>query len=171
MTIKDETLQLCLQKAGLTELPEAISVDGSDGKTFMTAIALTLRSNGMESYCVVENDGMGKPFIKADFGPLAAVVEIKNIYPVQALDKSVLPPFKSDEDIVKYLCKSLYSEKEIRPLLNDNLKNKEQIAKDHATVKGYIVKAAMDFAKRKAAESERVKEIKTYKSRIKNDKR
>lgn len=168
ISIKDETLQGCLQKVGLPSLPDAIASDGSDGKTFLKAIVLVKRINGQESYCIARNDGYGKPEVIQDFGPYLPIHSIVSIHPVVALDKKVIPDLQSDEDIITYLCKSLYNEADIRALLDKGNKTPEQIKKDRAMVNGYIRKAAIDFATRQEKEVERVKESKTYKSRITN---
>lgn len=168
MNIKEESLYRCLQKTGLRELPEAITPTDNDKYTWLSAIVLTARTNGMEAYCVAENDGAGLS-IKHDFGPCVAIREIKTIYPVRKLDRSVIPDLRNDNEIRQYLCKSLYSTQEIDALLSVDDKSDTQIKTDREKLFQYIVKASVDFSNRKKQEEARVAEVKSYKSRITKD--
>ena len=168
MNIKDESLYQCLQKTGLRELPDAVTQQDNDKYTYLTAIVLTVRTNGMEAYCVAENDGAGLS-VKHDYGPCAAIREIKAVYPVRKLDRSVVPDLRNDAEIKQYLCKSLYSTQEIDALLSTDGKSPEQIKSDRDKIFQYVVKASVDFSNRKKQETERVAEVKSYKSRIKKD--
>lgn len=158
----------CLQKTGLRELPEALTYDENDKYTFLSAIVLTVRMNGMEAYCVAENDGTGLS-IRHDFGPCIAIREITRIFPIQRLDRSIVPDLKNDAEIRQYLCKNLYSTQEIDALLAYDGKSKEQIKADREKIFQYIIKASVDFSNRQKREVERVAEVKSYKSRIKKD--
>ena len=164
--IKEETLQMALQKTGLRELPKALKP--SDMQTFLSAIVLTKRINGIESYAYAENDGDGGINIKEDFGPCVRIQSIESIHPVKTIDRKILPDLRSDKQIVEYLCKSRYDKNEIEGLLSKDGKTIEQIKEDRAIIKGYISKQAIDFAKRKDAEESRVNEMKSYKSRVDN---
>lgn len=168
MNIKEESLYQCLQKTGLRELPEAFSPADNDKYTYLSAIVLTARTNGMEAYCVAENDGTGLS-VKHDYGPCAAIREIKAIYPVRKLDRSVVPDLRNDNEIKKYLCKNLYSTQEIETLLSRDGKSDERIKADREKVFQYVIKASVDFSNRKKQEAVRVAEVKSYKSRIKKD--
>lgn len=166
VTIKESSLQGCLQKLGLRALPKQ---ETGDRNNILQAVVLTRRTNGMESYCIAENDGSGKLAITKDFGPCAAIYSILAVYPIQSVDKKILPDFRSDKQIVDYLCKSIYNKEDIERLLSKEGKSPEQIKTDRKTVKDYVVKTAIDFEKRKAKEVERVAEVNAYTSRIQNE--
>lgn len=168
ITIKEASLQECLQVAGLIELPRSISPD--ENVAFMKAIVLTLRTNGQEAYCIAENDGDNGLSIVSDFGPSVAIRSIISIHPTQMIDKKVLPDFRSDKQIISYLCKSHYDNVLIERLLSKKDKTPEQIKADRDTIRGYVFKIAIEAAKKKENERERVENIKSYTSRIKNEK-
>lgn len=165
---KEESLQQCLQKVGLRELPPALEKGSTD--SFLTAIVLTKRMNGTEAYCYAENDGDNKPTIKIDYGSSIGIVEIVSVHPVQRIDSRVVPHFRNDEEIVQYLCKNRYDKADIENLLDNTGKTSYMIEKDRATVRSYILKTAIEFQKLNAKEEERVEEIKNYSKRIKNGK-
>lgn len=167
ITQKEESLQTALQKCGLRELPKAIKLE--DTRMCMSAIMLTKRVNGTEAYVYAENDGNGNLSIVADYGPCVAIYSIESIHPVKMLDKKIMPDLRSDKQIIEYLCKSAYDRSEIEPLLSKEGKTAEQIKADRETVRQYIGKVAVGFAKRQQAEAERVDEIKNYKSRISHE--
>lgn len=171
MNIKEISLQECLRKTGLRELPEPVAEGDYDRYTFLSAIVLTVRMNGTEAYCVAENDGTGLS-IKHDFGPCSAIREITAVYPLQRLDRRVVPDLRTDEAIMQYLCKNKFSAEEIAALLSRDGKTDAQIKADRDKIRQYIVKTAVDENNRKKQEESRVAEVKSYKSRIsKNGKR
>lgn len=163
---KEESLQLALQKTGLRKLPKAMKQDGT--QTFLSAIVLTRRSNGTEAYAYAENDGDGKPHIKKDFGPCVTIASIEEVYPVQILDKKVIPDLRSDKQIMEYLSKGGYERSEIETLLSRADKTSEQINSDRNKVKQYVTRVAIECERRRAQEEERVAKIRSYKSRINN---
>lgn len=170
INIKDETLQLALKEAGIISLPRGMS--SASDKIWISAIVLTKRINGQESYAYALNDGSGKPVIKADFGPYLAISQILSIHPVESVEKRFQPDLRSDKQIVTFLSKNGYNPVEIEALLDKKTHDTpESIRSDRAKVKSYVTKVAITLAKQTLMEEKRVKDIKNYNSRIQLDER
>jgi hypothetical protein len=73
-----ETLDEALQYAHLPELPQ---IQEDDGRVWIMALAKVLKINGRENYAIVKADYYGKPKIVKDFGTVACIVKILEIYP------------------------------------------------------------------------------------------
>lgn len=167
LTDLEISLQAALQDFGLTTLPKEVKKDS--GIELIEGIALVTKSNGIQGYVKVSGDGDGGITIKKDYGQALLIRSIDKLYPVQTLDtKRFKPDLRSDKQIIKFLCKSDYDEPEVAALLSKENKTPEQIKADRDIIKKYINTVAIKIAKQKLAEEERIEELRSYASRIKN---
>lgn len=149
MSSQEITMQECLSVTGLRMLPAKITP--SYDKTWIRAIALVTKAGGRREYVLCENDGHDKPVIKRDFGICAAILRIEEIYPYEEADRTIVPMFKNDAEIIHYLCKSKYDKAEIEALLK---------AGDREEIQRRIHEVALGMQKRKKSEEERVRKMK-----------
>lgn len=159
MNPQEETLMECLSACGLRELPPKIDAD--DNRTWLRAIALCTKVGGVKNFVLCENDGKGHPNIKRDFGRSACIVFIDSIHPFEFADKTIVPTFKDDAEIIHYLSKSKYDRAEIEALLK---------AGDREEIQRRIHAVAMAAQKSKIAERKRVDEIKEFAQKAKAEK-
>ena len=100
-SVKEKSLIECLAYCDLRDLPK------EDNKEYVwiKAIALVAKSDGSSNYAYIIKDKNGKPKIKKDFGNIAAIKEIKDIYPFMLLDEKFVPEFKtnSKEERIEWL--------------------------------------------------------------------
>lgn len=168
MSPKEETLQLALQKTGLRALPKAISAN--DTRVWINAIVL-VQKMGMETYCLAQNNGDGKPSITQDFGPCYAISEILSIHPIEVIDRRFTPNLRSDKAIVAFLSKNGYDEALITAMLDKSAHNTPEEAKaDREKVKQFVMQVAIKIAQKTIVEEERCREIKEYAKRVKDGK-
>lgn len=158
MTPLEITMQECLSATGLRELPQKISADCD--KTWLRAICEVVKIGGRREYCLCENKS-DKPSITRDFGACAAIVQVSAIFPYEYADRTIVPTFKDDNEIIHYLTKSKYDKAEIEALLK---------AGDREEIERRIHNVALGFQKRKIEEKKRVKEIKEYSEAVKAEK-
>ena len=147
LTQLDITLQSALQDFGLRELPPEWNPNGDT--TLVDGIALAVKSTGNE-YCKVANKD-GKISIVRDYGKCAAIHRIDKIFAVHAITKFDIPRFKTDDEIIHYLCKSKYDQSEIESLLKSG---------DREEIQRRINEVALSYQKKKYAEEARVKKMK-----------
>lgn len=158
LTEFDTTLQEALQDCGLRELPPKMSAN--DNRTWLRAIALVMKVGGRRSYVLCENDG-GRPSIKKDYGSCAAIVFTEGLFPYEFADKTIVPTFKDDSEIIHYLTKSKYDKAEIEALLK---------AGDREEINRRINEVALSAQKSKIAEKKRCEEIKNFAQKAKEEK-
>lgn len=158
ISVKEETLQLALQKTGLRELPKALL---SDSQTvWVTAIVRVRKLTGIENYCLASNDGDGNVKITKDFGPAMVIKEILSIHPIETLDKRFKPDLRSDKAIIAFLVKNGYDEALITSMLDKKSHDTPESAKaDRITVQTYVNKVAIGLSQRMLAEEKRCKNI------------
>ena len=168
MTPQETTMQECLSAVGLRSLPPKL--DANDDRTWLRAIVLCTKVGGRKEYVLCENDGHGHPVVKRDFGICAAIVYIDSIHPYEFADKTIVPTFKSDAEILFYLSKSRYDRAEIESLLSVEGKSPEQIQADREEITRRINDLALGAQKRKAEEKKRVKAIREYAEAVKAEK-
>ncbi|MBQ0073101.1 MAG: hypothetical protein KBT34_02780 [Prevotella sp.] len=82
-----------------TELPKPLKKTD----VFVRGIALVRKLNNRESYCIVVNDGTGKPLVKKTFGSISVIKEVLEIYPLSTLAASVVPDFRKKQDVIDFL--------------------------------------------------------------------
>lgn len=170
LTIKDISLQECLQNVGLKELPGEWSV--MDGNKWIRAIALVNKIGGISNYVLVVNNN-GKTTITRDFGPSRMVTSIVSIHPYEKLGRLDTPQLYSKKDTITFLSKNGYDADSITALLSEDGKTQADIDRDKNIVDGYVNDVALKIAKAKLTEKDRINEMKSYTSRIKtsDDKR
>jgi hypothetical protein len=141
----DITRQEALEAAGLVCLPDALNQ--SANIVWVKAIGLVRKLNGIKNYVLLEQNDEGKAVIKKDFGALAQILEIEEIYPYEFLERRFLPRLTSDEDTIKFLKKHLNNEAEVSLLLNNSGKTAEQIRSDRKKVRQMVLSVSMAYAK------------------------
>lgn len=168
MNPSEETMMECLSACGLRELPPKL--DATDKRTWLRAICEVLKVGGRREFCLCENDGKGTVVIKRDFGICASIVQVCAIHPFEFADKTIVPTFKRDAEILHYLSKSCYDRAEIEKLLSIDGKSPEQIEADRSEITRRINDVALGMQKRKADEKKRVEEIKKFAENAKSEK-
>lgn len=165
LTELEISLQKALSEYGLRELPEEWSPES--GVEVIDGIALVTKIGGIQDYCKVVNEGLGRFAIKRDYGKCARIISIDKIFPVNVLQKRFAPVLKSDKDIVMFLSKNGHNAAAIESLLNTDGKTAEQIQADKAVVESYVNAVAVEIAQKTIKEEKRCKEITEYSKRIK----
>lgn len=165
LTELDITLQQALSEHGLRELPEEWNPES--GVEVIDGIALVTKIGGIQGYCKVANEGLGRFAIKRDYGKCARIISIDKIYPVNVLEKRFAPVLKSDIDIITFLSKNGHNAVTIESLLKTDGKTPEQIKKDKSVIDSYINAVAVEKAQMTIKEEKRCKEITEYSKRIK----
>lgn len=97
--LEKNSLDEVLSYTKCTELPKPLKKND----VFVRAIALVRKLNNHESYCIVDNDGTGKPVVKKTFGSISVIKEVKEIYPLSLLEASVVPDFRKKQDVIDFL--------------------------------------------------------------------
>ena len=97
----DRSLVEVLGRCGLKHLPE------KDTKEFywVKAIGLVCKSDGSMNYAILRMGEDLKPTVVKDFGNIASIVKIKEIYPFIKLEEKWIPVFKTqkEEDRLEWL--------------------------------------------------------------------
>jgi hypothetical protein len=143
LSILDISLQEAIEACGLACLPDELDQESS--VVWLKAIGLVRKVNGTRNYALLENDGTGVK-IKRDFGSIAQIVEVTNIYPYEKLEKRFMPKLLSDEDTIKYLKKHTDYEQQVKELLCNLGKTSEQIKKDRERIRKLVIKVAIEQA-------------------------
>lgn len=151
------SLEEALLTARLGDMPPAINEQYN--KHWLKAIVKVRRSNGETGCCLAVNDGNGKPRIVRDFQPTAIIIEIVSIHPYEEAVGNIIPHFKNDAQVVKYLCKSGYDHEEVDRLIALEGKSEEQIKTDRDILKGYIRLVATRQAQIKSESDEQARRL------------
>jgi hypothetical protein len=141
LTVLEISQQEALEAAGLVCLPDAL--DRASSIVWLKAIGLVRKVNGTRNYVLLENDGE-KPRIKRDFGAVAAIIDIVEIYPYETLEKRFIPSISSAADAITYL--KAKASVDVSLLLDDKGKTFEQIKTDRSRVRKMIMEQAMAYA-------------------------
>lgn len=88
--LKQESLVKALSFCGLREVPE----EWDKENVYLRALALVSKTDGSESYVLVEKDEHGNDRTVKDFGTVCAIHETISIHPFFFLDTRWLPEFK-----------------------------------------------------------------------------
>lgn len=126
----DKSLISVLQYTRLRELP---SLDKGKNVWIM-AIVSVRKSDGSCNYAVADKDKDGNLRIIKDFGSMAAIYSIDNIYPFAFLGVEYMPVFKGQkkeeriEWLTKYVAKEDYSDYSLKELDKLILNNQVIIA-------------------------------------------
>lgn len=137
--LEKNSLNEVLSYTKCTELPKPLK------KTdiFVRAIALVRKLNNRESYCIVVNDGTGKPVVKKTFGSISVIKEVKEIYPLSLLEASVVPDFRKKQDVIDFLVRC----GENRDTIELMFESADADAK--AKIKGLVYKYCVDHQLRR----------------------
>lgn len=107
--LEKESLVACLAWCSLRALP-----DKYDGKNvYIKAVAKVMKTNGSISYVAMQKDINGEDKIVKDFGMVASIGKVLEVYPYLFLDASFMPTFKSlkKDERVEYLSE-IYKDKD-----------------------------------------------------------
>lgn len=88
--LKKESLVKAMSFCGLREVPE----EWDKENIYLRALALVAKTDGSESYVLVEKDERGEDRMVKDFGTISAIHETISIHPFFFLDTRWLPEFK-----------------------------------------------------------------------------
>lgn len=124
-----------LSYAKCTELPAPLK----EGQIYVRAIAKVRKSNNCESYCIVTNNGTGKPRIKKNFGVMMPIVKVLEIYPLSVLDSGVLPDMRKKKELVAFLVQN-----GVRQTLAENLVNSKEDS-DKEKLRSLIINIAVNI--------------------------
>ena len=137
--LEKNSLDEVLSYTKCTELPKPLKKND----VFVRAIALVRKLNNHESYCIVDNDGTGKPVVKKTFGSISVIKEVKEIYPLSLLEASVVPDFRKKQDVIDFLvCRG-----ENRDIVERMFESADADAK--AKIKGLVYKYCVDHQLRR----------------------
>lgn len=142
MSIFRESLSDALNWAKIGELPEKQDKRKSK-KIWIAAIALVTKVDNSRNYAVVFNDGFGQPRIKKDFGKIALIKSIDELYPYDFLMEVDRPLLKNQLDIRNYVVSYGSDPKKIDYLLSENEadgtpKSEEKVKADLTKVRDYV---------------------------------
>lgn len=88
--LKKESLIKAMSFCGLREVPE----EWNKENIYLRALALVAKTDGSESYVLVEKDERGEDRMVKDFGTISAIHETISIHPFFFLDTRWIPEFK-----------------------------------------------------------------------------
>lgn len=94
----DMTLSDAMACAGLTKLPK----EATDN-LWMKAVVKVTKCDNSENYAIALNTINGKPSVIRDFGNMAKITSIDNIYPYYVMPKGAMPNLRNKQDIATYL--------------------------------------------------------------------
>lgn len=89
----ENSLVEALNWASLRELPP--KDNGED--VYILSLAKVLKIDGSKSYVAMSKDEKGNNRIVKDFGSLAKIVKIEEVYPYLLLNSNYVPQFKSNK--------------------------------------------------------------------------
>lgn len=97
----DRSLIAALSECGLKHLPEA----DTNEYYWVKAVGLVCKSDGSMNYAILRMGMDLKPTVVKDFGNIASIVKIKEIYPCVRLEEKWIPVFKTQkkEDRLEWL--------------------------------------------------------------------
>lgn len=146
--LEKKSLNEVLAYTKCTELPKPLK------KTdiFVRAIALVRKLNNRESYCIVVNDGTGKPTVKKTFGSISVIKEILEIYPLSTLAASVVPDFRKKQDVMDFLLNNGCNKSRITSLFAENSDDSK------ALIKELVYKICVSRQLQREQEEEKVKD-------------
>jgi hypothetical protein len=156
LSVLELSRQQALEAAGLVCLPDA--VDANSSVVWLHAIGLVKKVGGYKNYVLLDSDGESTR-IRRDFGAMAQIIEIEEIYPYECLEKRFMPSLPTDEATIYYLNKQLDNGEEVRQLLDPTGKNFDQINKDRATVRKMVMQCAIRYGKKVLADEQKYKAL------------
>lgn len=139
----ERTLTEALSAARVTSLPKAKTDD-----FWIEAVVKVKKCDNSENYALAVNSCDGKPSIVRDFGNMARITSIEEIYPYAVMDKTAVPDLRNSKAIATYLVSNANcKEDEVMQLMSrkkadGTAKSEEEIAADRAVVKNLVTKTA-----------------------------
>lgn len=100
--IKENSLQRALAASHCAELPRLFNENNLD--FWIKAIGLVRKSDGTQSYCLLEHRADGLVVYKQDFGTMSTIYSLLAVYPYVFLDKEKYMPRNKDK---RALCAAL----------------------------------------------------------------
>ena len=92
------TLTDALNCAGLSSLPK----EATDN-FWMKAVVKVTKCDNSQNYAIAVNNAKGEPSVVRDFGNMARIIRIENVYPYYVMPKSAIPNLRNKQDIATYL--------------------------------------------------------------------
>lgn len=89
--IKEKSLIDALSFCALRTLP----TEDNDEYVWLRAIALVAKSDGLQSYVLIEKNENDEMKVIKDFGDVTAIRKILSVYPYLFLDSHYIPVFKT----------------------------------------------------------------------------
>lgn len=98
---KEKSLIDVLSYCDLRDLPE----EDKKEYVWVRAVALVEKRDGTQNYAVAKANAIGDYSITKDFGSISTIVNVKQYFPYEFLDASLLPDFKGakKEDRINWL--------------------------------------------------------------------
>lgn len=91
-----------------------------DGKRiWLKAIIKVTKCDSSKNYAIAVNDGKNNPHIVRDFGNMARIVRVDEVYPYYYIHEDQKPDLRNKTDIVAYLTGSGYKKEDIESLLSN----------------------------------------------------
>lgn len=99
--IKQKSLIQALSYCSVRDLPE----EDNGENVWVKAIGLVSKIDGTKSYVAIERGVDGGNKIVKDFGHIASIVKVENVYPYLYLESGNIPKFKTNsrEDRIAWL--------------------------------------------------------------------
>lgn len=94
----DKTLIEALSCEGLPNLPK----EAGDGM-WIKAIVKVTKCDNSSNYAIALNSSDGKPRIVRDFGNMARIKRIDNIYPYYVMPNEAIPDLRNRQSVIDYL--------------------------------------------------------------------
>lgn len=101
---KEKSLIDVLSYCDLRDLPE----EDKKEYVWVRAVALVEKRDGTQNYAVAKANAIGDYSITKDFGSISTIVTVKQYFPYEFLDATLLPDFKGakKEDRINWLVKN-----------------------------------------------------------------
>lgn len=101
---KEKSLIDVLSYCDLRDLPE----EDKKEYVWVRAVALVEKRDGTQNYAVAKANAIGDYSITKDFGSISTIVNVKQYFPYEFLDATLLPDFKGakKEDRINWLVKN-----------------------------------------------------------------
>lgn len=140
-----ESLIEALNFSYKNELPEEYK---DTKRVWARAIVKVLKCDNSRNYAVAYNNGNNGADIIKDFGNMASIVKVENVYPIDYLDTSTMPDLRKQSDIVSYLSRHGLDEEKVKALIsstdeNGEKKSDEVKEADRQKVKALVISNAM----------------------------
>lgn len=134
-----QSLDDSLNELMKSELPEELK---PGDRHWLLGVAKVRKCDGSTNYCVVCNDGHGRPRVMKDFGHTARIVGVEKIHPTHFLSEGAIPNFKKPSAISQLLSahgEKSYAELASRKNPDGTQKTDEQVAADRKRISDMVL--------------------------------